>query len=125
MPAISLLHGLPRAHAAQVLVHELAHAWLWLQDFPAEMDRHAEEGLCELFAYHWLLSEEAREGGAEVDARGGGLGAHSPRRRELLQRIRVMELNSDRTYGGGFRQALRAAEPRCPGQPLRLRTAWP
>jgi hypothetical protein len=111
VPAIHILHGLPRAHAAQVLVHELAHAWLWLQDFPAEMERHTEEGLCELFAYLWLLSEEARETDAGLDGE-RGLGAHSPRRRELLQRIRVMELNSDRTYGRGFRQALRAAESR-------------
>jgi hypothetical protein len=108
--SIDLLHGLPRAHAAQVLVHELAHAWLWLQDYPAETEGHAEEGLCQLFAYLWLLTEEARE--ASSAAGGGQAAPYSARRNELLQRIRVMEQNSDRTYGGGFRDALRLAEQR-------------
>lgn len=104
IPSIDLLHGLPREHAAQVLVHEMAHAWLWLQDHPKAIDKRTEEGLCELFAYLWLLAEEAHErSGAEP---------LSTRRRELLQRIRVMEQRSDRAYGGGFRDALRAAE-RC------------
>lgn len=129
VPSIDLLHGLPREHAAQVLVHEMAHAWLWLQGHPRSLPRRTEEGVCELLAYLWLLSEEAHEA--------AGAQALSPRRRELLQRIRVMEQRSDRAYGGGFRDALRATEQRglqavlhsvhtrgkLPGRP-RARAGW-
>lgn len=129
VPSIDLLHGLPREHAAQVLVHEMAHAWLWLQDHPEALSARTEEGVCELLAYLWLLSEEAHERSAAEPL--------SKRRRELLQRIRVMEQRSDRAYGGGFRDALRATEEcglaavlhsvrthgTLPGQP-RARAGW-
>ncbi|KAJ1636572.1 hypothetical protein T492DRAFT_958753 [Pavlovales sp. CCMP2436] len=106
VPAIDLLHGLPRHHAAQVLAHEMAHAWLWLQHFPEPLDKKTEEGVCELFAYLWLLCEEA----AQEAAAPAGADALTPSRRQLLQRIRVMELRGDHAYGDGFREALAASE---------------
>lgn len=111
---IELLHGLPRVHAGQVLAHELAHAWLWLQGVPP-LERRTEEGVCELLAYLWLLSEDARLEAATrrgLGASGAASADDGTRRREVLQRIRVMELNqrAGGVYGGGFRDALQAAE---------------
>jgi len=83
VPEIQVLYGLPYVHtskvripgglidtvyatavaegwscvvmSAQVLVHELLHAWVHLTQYPP-LHPTAEEGLCELFAYLWYGS---------------------------------------------------------------------
>jgi len=52
---ISILSGLPKYRLMAVCAHELAHAWV-RENVPAtrDMDRDAEEGLCELIAYRLM-----------------------------------------------------------------------
>ncbi len=85
---ILVLHGLPREHFATVAAHELGHAWLFLNGFPA-LPPPVEEGLCELCEYLWLKEQSTSE---------------------AKYRLQVLESNTDPVYGAGFHAALRALE---------------
>jgi len=63
---ISILSGLPKYRLMAVCAHELSHAWV-RENVPTtrDMDRDAEEGLCELIAYR--LMEQLKQQ-AEMNA---------------------------------------------------------
>lgn len=102
--AVSIRPGLTAIHAAQVLAHEYAHCWLWLQRFPP-LEPRVEEGLCELVSYLFLLSS-IREplDGAAVSL------VHDER--ALSQQIASIEANAHPDYGGGFRECTAALRGR-------------
>ena len=101
--AVSLRPGLTAIHAAQVLAHEYAHCWLWLQRFPP-LETRVEEGLCELVSYLFLLSSlrEPLDGAACL--------VHDES--ALSQQIASIEANAHPEYGGGFRDAIAALRGR-------------
>ncbi|KAA3619662.1 MAG: protein DA1 [Calditrichaeota bacterium] len=81
---MQVLDGLPAEHFTSILAHEFGHAWLFLNNYP-HLDLQVEEGLCELFEYLWLRSQNS----------------------EISRfRIKKMKEGQDRIYGAGFRKAL-------------------
>ena len=101
--SVGLKPGLTAVHAAQVLAHEYAHCWLWLQGFPA-LDARLEEGLCELVAYLFLLSclhTPPGEGAPLVHD-------EIALRRQIL----TMEANAHPEYATGFRECVEALRGR-------------
>jgi hypothetical protein len=87
---VLILNGLPREHFASVAAHELGHAWLFLNGYPA-LSPEVSEGLCELLQYLWL-------GGRE-----------SP---EAEYRLKVLDEGQEGIYGAGFQKARRALQGR-------------
>ena len=83
---ILALYGLPEEHLAVVLAHELGHAWLFLNWYPA-LPAQIEEGICELCEYFWLNEQNTRE---------------------AKYRLKSLEENKDRIYGTGYRKARKA-----------------
>ncbi len=57
---IAVLHSLPGTHFASIVAHELCHAWIFLNKFPA-LPSLIEEGLCQLVAYRWLDEQRVSE----------------------------------------------------------------
>ena len=101
--SVGLKPGLTAVHAAQVLAHEYAHCWLWLQGFPA-LDARLEEGLCELVAYLFLLSclhTPPGEGAPLI---------HDEM--ALRRQILTMEANAHPEYATGFRECVEALRGR-------------
>jgi hypothetical protein len=123
---VCVLTGLPAALCASTISHELGHVSLHLDEgFGTRLAPALAEGLCELLAYLWLTEGElwGTEGelwgkalrGAETGAESSKdrearvsaeTGAESSKDREA--RVSGMLQNSDRIYGGGFRDALAA-----------------
>jgi hypothetical protein len=87
-------------HLAASLAHELGHAWLFLHAYP-DLTPLVEEGLCELYEYHWLQSQ---------------------RTPEAAYRRRLMEENDDPVYGEGLRAAQSALQGRT--LPALLEFVW-
>ena len=101
--SVGLKPGLTAVHAAQVLAHEYAHCWLWLQGFPP-LEHRLEEGLCELISYLFLLSclnEPLAEGAALVHDEAA-----------LRHAIHAIEANAHPDYGNGFRECVEALRGR-------------
>lgn len=81
---IMILFGLPEEQYSTVLVHELTHAWLFLNcidDLPGKV----EEGLATLNEYLWLKNQAT-----DIAA----------------FRIQMLKMEKDPIYGRGFREAI-------------------
>ena len=108
--SVGLKPGLSAIHAAQVLAHEYAHCWLWLQGFPP-LERRLEEGLCELVSYLFLISclDQPLPVGSPL--------VHDEA--ALQRQIRSIEANAHPDYGTGFRRCIEAMRGRSLHQLLR------
>ncbi|KAK8954291.1 Protein DA1 [Platanthera zijinensis] len=51
--SIFILKGLPRILTGLNIVHEMMHAWLYLNEYP-KLDPRVEEGICVVLSYMWL-----------------------------------------------------------------------
>lgn len=79
---VAVERGLPAPLFEGVALHELGHAWLACQQVSG-LPLWAEEGFCELLAYHWYQGQD------------------TPVARFYAKQIKA---NPDPIYGGGFRQ---------------------
>ncbi len=83
---MQILEGLPVEHFIAIAAHEFGHSWLFLNRYP-HLELQVEEGLCELFEYLWLKTQNT----------------------EIARfRIKKMKIGKDHIYGTGFRKALTA-----------------
>ena len=105
--AVCVLTGLPAALCASTISHELGHVSLHLDEgFGTRLAPALAEGLCELLAFLWLTEGELWGELWGEALRGAETGVESPKDREA--RVSGMLQNTDRIYGGGFRDALAA-----------------
>lgn len=94
--AILILHGLPRLLTGTILAHEMMHAWLRLNGYPA-FRPDVEEGICQVVAYMWLTSQKASISGQTTTTK------------KLLEFVKYqIESEKSQAYGNGFRAGNRA-----------------
>lgn len=96
--AILILHGLPRLLTGTILAHEMMHAWMRLNGYPA-FRQDVEEGICQVVAHMWLTSQIS--------------GQRQGKRFELEKKVGEfvkyqIECDGSQAYGNGFRAGNRA-----------------
>ncbi|GLT73837.1 hypothetical protein SLA2020_456700 [Shorea laevis] len=115
--AILILYGLPRLLTGSILAHEMMHAWMRLQGFRT-LSQDVEEGICQVLAYMWLLSELSPSSGSNVASTSSSSAGRTSKRakrspfdRKLGEFFKhQIESDSSPVYGGGFRAGYQAVD---------------
>ncbi|KAK6924300.1 Pentatricopeptide repeat [Dillenia turbinata] len=114
--AILILYGLPRLLTGSILAHEMMHAWLRLKGYP-NLSQDAEEGICQVLAHMWLVSEIIAGSGSDVasttsssssssssESASSKKGKRSEFERKLGEFFKhQIESDSSPAYGDGFK----------------------
>ncbi|XP_024973591.1 protein DA1-related 1-like isoform X2 [Cynara cardunculus var. scolymus] len=115
--AILILYGLPRLLTGSILAHEMMHAWLRLKGY-SNLRPDVEEGICQVLAHMWLVSEiMAGSGGTNVASASSSAPAAASskkgRRSQFEKQLgeftkHQIESDTSAIYGNGFREGNKA-----------------
>ncbi|XP_048337543.2 protein DA1-related 1 [Ziziphus jujuba] len=108
MLSIAVLFGFTEALTGAILVHEMMHVWLRLQDIePLELK--LEEGICQVISRRWLDWYESNVVETDTETTKQSDSKRGEFLRNLLRIYKLtLELDSSFDYGEGFREAQRA-----------------
>ncbi|BBN18258.1 hypothetical protein MPTK1_8g01060 [Marchantia polymorpha subsp. ruderalis] len=99
--AILVLYGLPRLLTGSILAHELMHAWLRLDGRFPTLASEVEEGICQVMAHMWLLSQTGFSSSSTSDDLKRGNQVDQLRLGEFFRH--QIAHDPSPVYGGGFR----------------------
>ncbi|KAH7517886.1 hypothetical protein FEM48_Zijuj09G0111700 [Ziziphus jujuba var. spinosa] len=108
MLSIAVLFGFTEALTGAILVHEMMHVWLRLQDIePLELK--LEEGICQVISRRWLDWYESNVVETDTETTKQSDSERGEFLRNLLRIYKLrLELDSSFDYGDGFIEAQRA-----------------
>ncbi|XP_040363976.1 protein DA1-related 1-like [Rosa chinensis] len=102
--ALIILFGSPGVRMGETMAHEMMHAWFYLQGCRGKLERSVEEGICSLMGYMWM--EWFCTSGVDSFYKTSVQVQYTKDLKDYT--AHCMELNQDKIYGQGFRDAIKA-----------------